>query len=39
MTGDDKKRATLDFGEDLETPPAPPVDPNAVKAATARRVS
>lgn len=34
MTGDDKKRATLDFGDDLETPPAPPVDPNAVKAAT-----
>jgi hypothetical protein len=34
MTGDDKKRATLDFGDDLEAPPAPPVDPNAVKAAT-----
>jgi len=34
MTGDDKKRATLDFGDDLNTPPAPPVDPNAVKAAT-----
>lgn len=34
MTGDEKKRATLDFGDDLETPPAPPVDPNAVKAAT-----
>lgn len=34
MTGDDKKRATLDFGDDLETPSAPPVDPNAVKAAT-----
>lgn len=34
MTGDDKKRATLDFGDDLETPPVPPVDPNAVKAAT-----
>ena len=34
MTGDDKKRATLDFGDDLDTPPAPPVDPNAVKAAT-----
>ncbi len=34
MTGDDKKRATLDFGDKLETPPAPPVDPNAVKAAT-----
>jgi hypothetical protein len=34
MTGNEKKRATLDFGDDLETPPAPPVDPNAVKAAT-----
>lgn len=34
MTGDDKKRATLDFGDDLNTPPAPPVDPSAVKAAT-----
>lgn len=34
MTGDDKKRAMLDFGDDLNTPPAPPVDPNAVKAAT-----
>lgn len=34
MTGDNKKRATLDFGDDLNTPPAPPVDPNAVKAAT-----
>lgn len=34
MTGDEKKRATLDFGDELETPPAPPVDPNAVKAAT-----
>jgi len=34
MTADDKKRATLDFGDDLNTPPAPPVDPNAVKAAT-----
>lgn len=34
MTGDDKKRATLDFGDDLDTPPAPPVDANAVKAAT-----
>lgn len=34
MTGDDKKRATLDFGDDLNTPPAPPVDLNAVKAAT-----
>lgn len=34
MTGDDKKRATLDFGDDLETPPVPPVDPNAVKAVT-----
>ena len=34
MTGDEKKRATLDFGDDLETPAAPPVDPNAVKAAT-----
>ncbi len=34
MTGDEKKRATLDFGDEQETPPAPPVDPNAVKAAT-----
>ena len=34
MTGEDKKRATLDFGDDLNTPPAPPVDPSAVKAAT-----
>lgn len=34
MTGDDKKRATLDFGDNLDTPPAPPVDANAVKAAT-----
>lgn len=34
MTGDEKKRAMLDFGDDVETPPAPPVDPNAVKAAT-----
>ena len=34
MTGDEKKRATLDFGEELETPLTPPVDPNAVKAAT-----
>ncbi|WP_037426444.1 hypothetical protein [Sinorhizobium sp. CCBAU 05631] len=34
MTGDEKKRATLDFGDDLETPPVPPVDPNAVKAVT-----
>lgn len=34
MTGDEKKRATLDFGDELEIPPAPPVDANAVKAAT-----
>lgn len=34
MTGEDKKRATLDFGDDLDTPSAPPVDPSAVKAAT-----
>jgi len=34
MTGDEKKRATLDFGDELETPPVPPIDPNAVKAAT-----
>lgn len=34
MIGDDKKRATLDFGDDQETPPVPPVDPNAVRAAT-----
>jgi hypothetical protein len=33
MTGDEKKRATLDFG-DLETPPAPPVDAKAVREAT-----
>lgn len=33
MTGDEKKRATLDFG-DLDTPPAPPVDTKAVKEAT-----
>ncbi|CCF22398.1 putative Stability/partitioning determinant (plasmid) [Pseudorhizobium banfieldiae] len=33
MTGDDKKRATLDFG-DLPTTPAPAVDPKAVKEAT-----
>lgn len=34
MTGDDKKRAALDFGDELGTQPVPPVDPNAVKAAT-----
>lgn len=34
MSGEDKKRATLDFGDDLNTPAAPPVDPSAVKAAT-----
>ena len=34
MTGDEKKRATLDFGDDQATPPVPPVDANAVKAAT-----
>lgn len=33
MTGDDKKRATLNFGDEPETPAVPPVDPNAVKAA------
>jgi len=33
MSTDDKKRATLDFG-DLDNTPAPPVDNNAVKAAT-----
>lgn len=33
MTADDKKRATLDFGDELDTPPVPPVDPSAVKAA------
>lgn len=33
MTGEDKKRATLDFG-DLPSTPAPPVDPEAVKAVT-----
>ena len=34
MTGEEKKRATLDFGDELETPATPPVDPNAIKAAT-----
>jgi hypothetical protein len=35
MSGDEKKRVTLDFGDELETPPlAPPVDANTVKAAT-----
>jgi hypothetical protein len=34
MTGDEKKRVVLDFGDDLDTPPAPPVDTSAVKAAT-----
>lgn len=33
MSADDKKRATLDFG-DLSEKPIPAVDPNAVKAAT-----
>lgn len=33
MTTDDKKRATLDFGDEPNTPPAPPVDTDAVKAA------
>lgn len=33
MSTEDKKRATLDFGE-LDKTPAPPVDTNAVKAAT-----
>lgn len=33
MNSDDKKRATLDFG-DLDNTPAPPVDTAAVKAAT-----
>lgn len=33
MSTDDKKRATLDFGN-LDNTPAPPVDNNAVKAAT-----
>lgn len=33
MTADDKKRATLDFGDELDKPPVPPVDPNEVKAA------
>ncbi len=33
MSTEDKKRATLDFG-DLDNTPAPPVDNNAVKAAT-----
>lgn len=34
MTGEEKKRATLDFGNELEMPATPPVDPNAIKAAT-----
>ena len=34
MTSDEKKRATLDFGEDLEPRPSQSVDPSAVKAAT-----
>lgn len=34
MIGEEKKRATLDFGDDLETPAPTPVDPNAIKAAT-----
>ena len=33
MSSEDKKRATLDFGE-LNNTPAPPVDADAVKAAT-----
>ena len=33
MTADDKKRATLNFGDEPETPAVRPVDPNAVKAA------
>ena len=33
MTADDKKRATLDFGDELDKPTVPPVDPNEVKAA------
>lgn len=33
MTSEDKKRATLDFG-DLDNTPAPPVDTDAVKAVT-----
>lgn len=34
MTGEEKKRATLDFGDELETPKVPVLDPNAIKAAT-----
>jgi len=34
MTSEGKKRATLDFGDDLNRPAVPPVDPSAVKAAT-----
>ncbi|MCZ4348169.1 stability/partitioning determinant [Devosia neptuniae] len=34
MTGEEKKRATLHFGDELETPATLPVDPNAIKAAT-----
>lgn len=33
MTADDKKRATLDFGDEQDKSPVPPVDPNEVKAA------
>jgi len=33
MTADDKKRATLNFGNEAETPAVPSVDPSAVKAA------
>ena len=34
MTGEEKKRAMLDFGDDLEAPAVPPLDPIAIKAAT-----
>lgn len=34
MTSDEKKRVVLDFGDDLDKPPVPPVDTSAVKAAT-----
>lgn len=33
MTGEEKKRATLDFGEEPETLSIPAVDHNAIKAA------
>lgn len=34
MTSDEKKRAMLDFGDEPTPPAIPPVDPEAIKAAT-----